>query len=224
MTTLIVSNNYVTLQTYQFRVRRLLHDSQGRFYPNSDINDYINQARERIARDTGCLRRLITGVTLLAGQEAYSLADTVTDSNSAIDVMGVSYFWGTVRQKLGYLPWTAFDARMRYWTTYRQRPLLYSRRAPGVIYVGPTPDQNYASEWDVIYIPSPLANPTDTEELPNPFTVAVPFYAAYLAKQYEQSFGESEVFKQQYDAQLRNALATYQRRTVQDPYYVAGLY
>ena len=47
-----------TLQGYITEVRRLLHDANANFYTNSQITDYINGARDRIVRDTGCLRTI----------------------------------------------------------------------------------------------------------------------------------------------------------------------
>ena len=47
-----------TLSQYITEVRRLLHDANGNFYSDSQLTDYINGARERIVRDTGCLRTI----------------------------------------------------------------------------------------------------------------------------------------------------------------------
>ena len=45
-----------TLQSYITQVRYLLHDAQSNFYTNDQLTGYINSARERVVRDTGCLR------------------------------------------------------------------------------------------------------------------------------------------------------------------------
>ena len=45
-----------TLQGYLTQVRYLLHDAQANFYTNDQLIGYINSARERVVRDTGCLR------------------------------------------------------------------------------------------------------------------------------------------------------------------------
>lgn len=49
-----------TLATYRLECRRLLHDATGKFWSNAELNDYINDARNRVASDTGCIRRLVT--------------------------------------------------------------------------------------------------------------------------------------------------------------------
>ena len=43
-----------TLQTYVTECERLLHDANNVFYSQQELIDYINSARERTARDTGC--------------------------------------------------------------------------------------------------------------------------------------------------------------------------
>ena len=64
-----------TLATYTLQTRRLLHDATGQYFGTSqdpnELTDYINAARNRLVRDTGCYRVLqIAPIT--AGQEAYS--------------------------------------------------------------------------------------------------------------------------------------------------------
>ena len=55
-----------TLNSYITDVRRLLHDANGNFWSNDELTDYINDGRERIVRDTGCLRTLQVSATPLA--------------------------------------------------------------------------------------------------------------------------------------------------------------
>ena len=52
-----------TLQGYLTQVRYLLHDAQANFYTNDQLIGYINGARERVVRDTGCLRTIQTSQT-----------------------------------------------------------------------------------------------------------------------------------------------------------------
>jgi hypothetical protein len=47
-----------TLSAYITEVRRLLHDANGNFYTDQQLTDYINSSRERVVRDTGCLRTI----------------------------------------------------------------------------------------------------------------------------------------------------------------------
>jgi hypothetical protein len=47
-----------TLQDYVNECRLLLHDANANFYTNPELISQINAARERVVRDTGCLRTL----------------------------------------------------------------------------------------------------------------------------------------------------------------------
>jgi hypothetical protein len=46
------------LSGYITQVRRLLHDANANFYTDQQLTDYINAARARTVRDTGCLRSI----------------------------------------------------------------------------------------------------------------------------------------------------------------------
>jgi len=63
-----------------------------------------------------------------------------------------------------------------------------------------------------------MVNLADTDTIIDPYTSPVKFYAAYLAKFYEQSFGESEIFLQQYKQQAQAVLASTYTRRIPTPY------
>ena len=90
----------------------------------------------------------------------------------------------------------------------------------GQIYIGPVPDQIYQVEIDCVVLPNALnlttASTADT--IADPYTSCVKFYAAYLAKFYEQSFGESEIFKQEYLKQATSVLNTTFTRRIPSSY------
>lgn len=60
----------MALQTYITEVSRLLHDSSFQFQSQAEIVDYINFARTRVVRDTGC-NRLLQTIYLSTGVEVY---------------------------------------------------------------------------------------------------------------------------------------------------------
>lgn len=79
---------------YITQVQRLLHDSSAQFWSVAELVDYINSARSRVVRDTGCYRQLqalylstglevypfggVTGFKITAGGTGYTSAPTVT--------------------------------------------------------------------------------------------------------------------------------------------------
>jgi len=207
----------VNLSEYITATRRLLHDATGQYWSNSELTDYINTARNRVAQDTKCLRQLLTGVTLSNNVENYSVA-ALTGGARVVDIMGISIYWGNTRIKLQYKPWTQFDAEFRYWQNMQSRPIAYSRLGALQVYIGPKPDQNYTSDWDIAYMPTALVSDNSTEEIPDLFTTPVKYYAAYLAKFKEQSYGESEMFKGEYQQNVMQIARAYMTRVIPDAY------
>jgi hypothetical protein len=275
-----------TLATYITQVRRLLHDAQAQFYTDSQLTDYINSARERIVRDTGCLRTLQTataplppvltsstpylwsaggtastgdyvlsniflyqvtaGGTFGASAPPYPSASTVfppstpftngtttmqyagpaeiinfvalPSGTQTFDILNINLYWGNSRIPLRYLPWTQFNAELRYWQNNVQRPVCFTTYGQSQIYIAPVPDQVYTIELDTIILPSPLVNYTDNDVILDPWNTPVQYYAAYQAKYYEQSFGEAEIFKQEYIKHAQSVLVSTYTRRIPDPY------
>lgn len=209
------------LSDYVFEVRLLLHDATGRMYTDEQVIWAVNKGRERVARDTCCVRFLQTnadyGITTTTGVEVYNVYNYLPLGPVTVDVLGVSIYWGNQRVKLNYYPYNMFDAQLRPWQQYQALPAAFSRYT-GNVYIGPKPNQDYAWDWDTALVPQEMFDDTTPEQLPIPFQNPVPFYAAYLLKQYEQSFGESGNFMTQYQAQRTNAMSTWQRRTFESSY------
>ena len=275
-----------TLQGYITEVRRLLHDANGKFYTDSQLTDYINGARERIVRDTGCLRTIQitqTPCTPVAGGanpyywvagQAVSLNDYVVSnifiykvvgagilgqqsppypssgynyppatpflngtatlqyagpaevtnfsclpqSLLTLDVININLYWGNTRVPMRYLPWTQFNSELRFWQNYIGRPIAFSIFGQSQIFMSPVPDQVYTIELDTIILPVPMVSLTDIDTINVPYSDPVKYYAAHLAKYYEQSFGEAEIYLQQYKMKTQSVLATTFTRRMPDPY------
>jgi hypothetical protein len=86
------------------------------------------------------------------------------------------------------------------------------------IYISPVPDQSYTMELDTTILPFPLVNGSTVDTILDPYTTPVAYYAAYTAKFKEQSYGESEIFYQQYLSKVRSVLNTTFTRRLPDPY------
>lgn len=275
-----------TLQGYITEVRRLLHDANANFYTDQQLTDYINGARDRIVRDTGCLRTIQVAqapMTPVAGGKApyfWSESGTVTagdyvvsnifiykaltsgildvnappypNSNNnyppttpffngtvelqyagpseilnydcfpngvqTLDVLNINLYWGNTRVPMRYLPWTQFNSELRFWQNYIGRPIAFSIFGQSQVYISPVPDQVYTIELDTVVLPTALVNLTDTDNINSPYTSPVKFYAAYLAKYYEQSFGEAEIYKQEYTKQTQAVLVSTYTRRIPNPY------
>lgn len=199
------------LDTYTARVRRLLTDASAQYWSPTEITDDINQARERVAADTKCLRQIVTGIQLNQNQEQYSIAQTVSTGTPAnlggfvIEVLSVTIYWGNMRVICTNRSFTEQNAKLRIFQNYQTRPGSVAMVGNNVLYVNPIPDQNYVSDWDVVILPSPLQTSGDPEVLPVVFQPPVAFYAAHLAKFSEQSIEESSIFEKEYTKKLQAA-------------------
>ena len=205
-----------TLSTYITLVRRLLHDANANFWTDAELTDYINFARNRLVRDTGCLRQLQTDATVI-GQEVYGFS-TLAAGAQTMDVININLYWGNTRVPLRYLPWTQFNSELRFWQNYIGRPIAFSMYGPTSYYLSPVPDQVYVTELDTVIMPTDLTLPGTIDTIPDPWTSPVPFYAAYWAKYKEQSYGEAELFKNEYLKHVQSVLTSTYTRRMPDPY------
>lgn len=206
----------VTLSEYITECRRLLHDANANFYSDSELTDYINNARQRLVRDTGCLRNYQTSATI-TNQEVYNFS-SLPQAALTMDILNINLIWGNTRIPLRYLPWTQFNAELRFWQNYSGRPIAFSMYGPTSFYLAPYPDQVYAMELDTVIMPTALVSNTQTDEIPEPWTTPVAFYACYKAKYKEQSYGEAEIFKQEYQKQAQSVISTTFTRRMPNPY------
>ena len=211
-----------TLQQYITQVQRLLHDALSQYWPQAELTDYINEARNRVAQDSKCLRTLATGISLTQGQDFYTPQTMVPAPQGAnlVAVMGITVYWGTRRVKLKYYPFTDFDAKYRPYSGFTAMPGAFTRMGANNLVIGPAPDQNYVTDWDIAVIPPPLVLVTDVETIPVPFIEPVQYYAAYKAKWKEQAMGEAAIFKKQYLEVLGWSSRSYMQWIVRNPYRI----
>ena len=222
-----------TLADYLAATRRLLHDASGQFWSDAELQAYINEARVRVVRDTGCYRKLQT-LTLTPGKEVYTFASDLPSGVDTIDVLGISVIWGQTRIACAYLAWSEFQARVRSWTLQVGQPSVFSIYGQNSVYVGYVPDISYPAEFDTVISPPILvANNGDTpaigtiglgtittatEVIPIPFTSPVPFFAAYLAKLKEQSYTDAQDFEGMYEKECMRAIGSSFTRRIRNPY------
>ena len=206
-----------TLNDYIWFTRRLLHDANANFWTDQELTVDINGARQRLVRDTGCKRVLQTS-QVVYNQEKYDFVG-LPQGDQTMDVLTINLYWGTTRVPLIYKPWTQFNAELRYYQQYIGQPIAFSMYGTNSFYIGPLPDQTYTIELDTVVRPVDLVALDDLElDIKDPWYEPIPFYAAYTAKFKEQSYGEAEIFRQQYIQKCQNLLATTFTRRMPMPY------
>lgn len=202
----------MVLSEYRTRVRRLLNDAQANYWTNPELNDYINEAREKTAIDTACVRSFQLG-TLLTNIDKYLFRDIVPNGAKTIDILGIQPHFGNTRYSLRYYEYTYFTAFYRPWTNYRQLPVAFSIYGPNVLYVAPAPNVDYAdTEFDTAIIPDNLTNDNSADTIPEPYSDAVKYYAARLAKLRMQQYEEALAFDKLYTQRTNELNAMYPRR------------
>jgi hypothetical protein len=213
------------LSDYIVDVQDLLHDPIAKMWSVAQITRYVNKARHRVAKDTKALRQVLTPtlyptLILPAGTEFFNPQVFIPAPFGAnlVDVMGMTIIINQQRQSLIYKPYSWINARMRGWVGYQSYPGYWSRLSPIQCVVAPVPNIDYPVEFDVAITPDDLVNVNTPDTLPVPFTGAVKYYAAYLAKINQQSQGEAQYFKGLYDDQLRMDARAYMQRVIQNPY------
>ena len=206
-----------TLSDYITETRRLLHDATGNFYTDEQLTDYINDARQRLVRDTGCLREYQTTLANL-NQEVYTYATDLPFGDRTLDIVNINLIWGNTRIPMRQMSWTQFNAELRFWQNYVGRPIAFAPYSQKSFYIAPVPDQEYGMELDTIVMPLPLTSGSQVDEIAEPYNSPIAFYAAYKDKYYEQSYGEAEIFKQEYTKQAQAVLTSVFTRRMPNPY------
>jgi hypothetical protein len=175
----------------------------------------------------------VTGGVVLAGGSGYagpsvsfsggggsSVAATLSQSGGAVNTISFTNFgsgYSSVPSNtVQWYPFRVFSAWYRPYTaaTYQRQPVAWAVYGDNSIFLGPTPDQSYAIEFDTIVLPTPIASGDTTTVDPIPPMVQDPikFYAAYLAKNNAQSYGEAENFLGQYRRRLTEVTSVYTGR------------
>lgn len=162
----------------------------------------------------------VTGITVVTQGMLYNSVPTISFSGgggsgatataylltaNTVDLINPMIIWGSQRIPLQGKAFTDLNAAARVWTSYKQRPGLWSMYGTNQICVAPIPDQAYQFEADTVILPPSISGET-TGNLVAPATEAVPYWAAYLAKLNEKQYEEASAFKNLYSQQIQWAV------------------
>jgi hypothetical protein len=162
----------------------------------------------------------LTSVNMTQWGQGYLTAPTVTVSGTGsgaavspvtmfgvINPISITYLFNNIRNMLGFLPFTMFQAYMRVFATtaFVSTPAKWTYIAQtGNVYIQPPPNQTYISEWDMTAIPSlQLANPTDVDtQVSLPWARAVEFKASEYLLYKHQNFAQVKALEGKYDSMV----------------------
>ncbi|MDE2021029.1 MAG: hypothetical protein KGJ13_11885, partial [Patescibacteria group bacterium] len=127
---------------------------------------------------------------LVQGQEVYNFSamplGNAPGVASIFAVKSVAIIYDNYRYVLPMYSFSTYQGFVRqYPNQYLYVPTVccqYGQGAGGSLYMYPLPSQSYSFQVDAFCLPSDLASDSDTEAIPLPWTDAVPYFAAYLAK------------------------------------------
>ena len=185
----ITSGDVVLLSQYQLAVAQILQDppATSLLYATSDITSYINTARVFLAGDTECARANGT-LTLAPGASSFSFGAIslpvgyglplylrnirLTDASGTVYPMfSRPYPWFALYQLNTSSPVSAIP---REWSQQGQG-------TSGTVYFYPLPAVALTATIDLTALPTPLIDDSTPDVIPDPFSNAVAYYAAYLA-------------------------------------------
>ncbi len=123
-----------------------------------------------------------------------------------MDITSIAVSWGSMRPALDFMPWEDLQAYARsYKFLVTSYPLVWSTDGDGAnanVWMFPVPCQGLEMEWQCLCSPSPLYSNDDVDAIPDPFTGAVKYYAAYLAYLGRQNTQSAELHLQLFNQTL----------------------
>ena len=190
-----------TLDSYVSDVRGLIHDSQGKYFSDTQIIRYVNKARVQVVQSTGMNREVRSGTSYnwVTGIVTYAWT-----SDILAVVSPIFFWWNNTRFPL--FSKSLYDLNLMYGldVAFRQYPVAYAEVGRSIL-VRPIPDQAYTCEWDCIVAPVDFTGTTsggvyiETENIIYPpYTEMVNTWAAYLAKKDDQSYTEANGLLNEY--------------------------
>lgn len=177
------------LATYESLTQALLQapTSPVPLVPTATLDIYINQARLQVSAQGGCIR-VLASLPLASNTRSFPFS-AITGLGAGVGaVFNVRQLWLQVAGGYQLLTSRPFEWFGLYSynnpTPVPGPPKVWSQLGQGesgTIYVDPVPDVAYTSNVDVLAVPIPLVDDSTTEAIPAIWTLAVPFYAAWLA-------------------------------------------
>lgn len=147
--------------------------------------------------------------TLNTAQEQYNFSDIYVKNWPGVDVVhaikSVSIVYSQYRYSLPMLAFSVYQAQVRQFSTatYQYVPSFgsqYGQGAGGSFFFYPPPSQIYQIEYDCFCLPTDmLLDNSIPEPIPQPWTDAVPFYAASLAYMELQNWNAAKFYGEEFD-------------------------
>jgi hypothetical protein len=143
---------------------------------------------------------------LFGGQEQYLFSDinlaVFPGIKEIYNVHSVSIIYANYRYSLPCYAFSVYQAMVRQFPfQYEYVPTFFSQfgqGAAGSLFFYPLPSQTYQMEWDCRCLPLDLIDDQSLEIVPDPWTDAVPYFAAKLAFEELQNLNAAKYYEAQF--------------------------
>lgn len=151
---------------------------------------------------------------------------------AVVEVKQIAVSWGSFRPVMTWLPWQDMQAYCRSWSTIMSSyPIVWSDTGDGErgeVWLWPAPSVSTIStlqasigemEWLTSCTPLPLYSANDYEAIPDPYTGAIKYKAAYYAMLGAQRYGTASIYNDLWADELGIDRESVDRGKSGNPYY-----
>jgi hypothetical protein len=157
-------------------------------YTSSDLQGWINRARQQLAGESQSIR-VLGAIPTISGTNLYPFSSinvsSVTGVASALHVRSIRYAIGNGYSRLRVRNYEWFESyELNSAVLPTGAPAVwaqYGQGEAGSFFVSPVPDNIYDMTCDCVCLPIDLADDTTVEAIPSLWQDAVCYFAAYLA-------------------------------------------
>ena len=188
----------------QIQSVNIVYGGAGYFQPTVAITDPTG---------TGFAGTVTTGATLTLneGQEQYPFTSADLSIFPGVAsiylVRSISIIFSNYRYSIPVYSFSTYQADIRNYVASQYQYVgcygaQFGRGTSGTMFIYPPPSGTYQQEWDCQCLPMDLTTNQSVEAIPDPFTDAVPYYAAHLCFLQLQNHNTARSFLQLYDDRM----------------------
>jgi len=165
--------------------------------------------------------------TLNEGQEVYPFngvdLQPFPGVASIYFVRSISIIYSNYRYSLPVYSFSVYQAMIRQYVAsqYQYVPTFgaqFGQGTSGSLYLYPPPSQTYQLEWDCQCLPQDLIDDQSVEAIPDPWTDAVPYFAAHLAFLELQNGNTARMYHDLFDERMKRFGSYVRPGRVSNPY------
>lgn len=147
--------------------------------------------------------------------------------SNVLDILSITVLWGQQRIVHEYCTFTMFQTYFRALANQYNVPSVFTlHQGIQQAFLSLIPDANYTMEWDIITLPNPLVNNTDTDlQVIAPWNDAVALFACHLVWASLQNYRMADYWYSgkpndpgKYDVRIKQLPATAFSRRIFNPY------